>query len=104
MDLKLVHLMDNLPLYFRNAAETPDDPARPNLIKESIFISMMGENRLLRGYTDSKYAASKDRCVQSALSILALLKLAGKRSPDMLKNWLVLFLGFVAVSPSFHYI
>lgn len=68
------------------------------LIKESIFIRMMGENRLLRcaphapctapqltpqtdrlhrpyqarGYKDPKYTASKDRCVHSARAILAV--------------------------------
>ncbi|KAM0751752.1 hypothetical protein T439DRAFT_324943 [Meredithblackwellia eburnea MCA 4105] len=104
MDLKLVKLMDSLPSYFTNVAERPDDPLRPNLIKESIFLQMMGENRLLRlhrpylsrGYRDAKYAASKDRCVHSARSILSYIKIAGARAPEMLKNWLVLFLGFVA--------
>lgn len=51
---------------------------------------------LSRSYTDPKYSASKDRCVHAARSILAHIRVAGERAPDLLKNWLTLFLGFAA--------
>lgn len=95
MDMRLVQLMDSLPPFFRDAPNLPDDPTKPNvnrrfspiakvkkadslillqLLKESILLGIMAENRLLRlhrpyltrGFRESKYAPSKDRCVQSA--------------------------------------
>lgn len=78
----------------------------------------MAETRLLRlhrpyltrGFRESKYAPSKDRCVQSAREcfthlssdkppdllwlagqILRLLGIAGERCPDLLRFWIVIF-------------
>lgn len=108
MDMRVVQLMDSLPPFFRDAANSLDDPSRPNLLKESLLLSMIGENRLLRlhrpyltrGFREAKYAPSKDRCVQSARQILRLLQTAGQRCPDLLRFWVVCFYGFAAVSAS----
>ena len=106
MDMRLVQLMDSLPPFFRDPINLLDDPTKPNLLKESILLSLIAENRLLRlhrpyltrGFRETKYAPSKDRCVQSARQILRLLDAAGERCPELLRFWVVCFYGFAAVS------
>jgi hypothetical protein len=125
MDMKLVEVLDNLPLYFRDPSIVPDDSQTPSvsnlspheqfaelttsisqLLKESIILNATAESRLLRlhrpylsrGYNDPKYAASRDRCVHSARNLLALVGVAGRRCPTLLKFWILVFFTFSAVS------
>ncbi|ORY91511.1 fungal-specific transcription factor domain-domain-containing protein [Leucosporidium creatinivorum] len=102
MDTRICDLIASFPPYFANVQ---DSPARtPNLEKECILIRITAANRhlrlhrpyLMRGYTDKQYAASTNRCVTSARSVLTLLQIAGQRCPDLFKLWIVLFYGFVA--------
>lgn len=104
MDARIVNLFDSLPTYFK-AVSPPADRSNDSLVMECLLLQLIGETRLLRlhrpylsrGYQDRKYSPSKDRCVQSARSILTLLKTAEKICPLLLGQWLVLFYGFGAV-------
>lgn len=104
MDTRIVNLLDTLPPYFRGATP-PADHINDSKVMECLLIQLIGETRLLRlhrpylsrGYRDRKYAPSKERCVNSARSILVLLKTAEKASPILLGQWLTLFYGFGAV-------
>lgn len=105
MDTKIVRTLDSLPSFFRGATP-PADSFNDSLVMECLLIQLIGETRLLRlhrpylsrGYKDRKFSSSKDRCVNSARSILVLLKTAEKAAPILLGTWLVLFYGFGAVS------
>lgn len=104
MDTRIVNLLDTLPPYFRGATP-PAEHINDSKVMECLLIQLIGETRLLRlhrpylsrGYRDRKYAPSKERCVNSARSILVLLKTAEKASPILLGQWLTLFYGFGAV-------
>jgi hypothetical protein len=105
MDTKIVTLLDSLPPYFRGATP-PAEHINDTKVMECLLIQLIGETRLLRlhrpylsrGYRDRKHAPSKERCVNSARSILVLLKTAERASPILLGQWLTLFYGFGAVS------
>ncbi|KAM0786827.1 hypothetical protein ACM66B_002256 [Microbotryomycetes sp. NB124-2] len=108
MDKRLVKLMDSLPDHFRDPHALPED-SDPNLVKECILLGLMGETRLLRlhrpyltrGFKDAKFAPSKDRCVHSARNILTLLGVAGRRCPELLRFWIVIFYCFAAAIVTF---
>jgi len=108
MDTRICELIASFPPYFANVQDTPRDARTPNLEKECILIRITAANRhlrlhrpyLMRGYTDKQYAASTNRCVTSARSVLTLLQIAGQRCPSLFKLWIVLFYGFVAVRDS----
>ena len=106
MDTRICSVIESFPPYFANVSGSSDDPRVSNLVKECLLIRITAANRhlrlhrpyLMRGYHDKAYAASKDRCVASARSVLTLLQIAGQRCPEIFKIWIVLFYGFVAVS------
>ncbi|KAK4057475.1 hypothetical protein OIO90_001544 [Microbotryomycetes sp. JL221] len=108
MDMRLVKLIDSLPDHFKEPESMPED-SDLNLVKESILLGIIGETRLLRlhrpyltrGFKDSKYAPSRDRCVHSARHILSLLAVAGQRCPELLRFWVVIFYCFAAAIVTF---
>ncbi|KAM0749241.1 hypothetical protein T439DRAFT_315468 [Meredithblackwellia eburnea MCA 4105] len=108
MDLKILAIKDNFPAYFQ-CPESQPATVPAHIFREAAIINIVAEHRLvrlhrpylIRGYREERYAASKDRCVQSALQILRLLKLCGERSPGVLKFWVVMFFGFSAAVVSF---
>jgi hypothetical protein len=71
---------------------------------ELTLVLIMGETRrlrlhrpyLFRGYKDPKFAKSRVQCVESARTIVNLLKSDDEQSAILLKWWIVLFYGFAA--------
>ncbi|KIK53870.1 hypothetical protein GYMLUDRAFT_49165 [Collybiopsis luxurians FD-317 M1] len=115
MDIKLRKMQEEIPRYFQESDSQLVDKAAsvsagPNRAKQDVkrleltLCLVMGETRQLRlhrpylfkGYKDRKYAKSREQCINSARSILNLLKSNDEQSAILLKWWMVLFYGFAA--------
>lgn len=108
MDDQVIELARGLPKHFGDPTNLPGD-AEPSLILDSIFLNITANIRLirlhrpylLRGYQDSRYHRSRDRCVSASQTVLQLIELATHRAPVLVGFWTVLFYAFSAVSSGF---
>ncbi|SGY79044.1 BQ5605_C008g05021 [Microbotryum silenes-dioicae] len=105
MDGRICDVIADFPEYFSSLSHPWQKDRRwPNLEKEALLIQITAANRhlrlhrpyLMRGYHDSKYHASTERCVSSARSVLVLLRQAGERCPEIFRLWIVSLYQFVA--------
>ncbi|SCV70784.1 BQ2448_3546 [Microbotryum intermedium] len=105
MDGRICDVIADFPEYFSSLSHPWQKDRRwPNLEKEALLIQITAANRhlrlhrpyLMRGYHDSKYHASTERCVSSARSVLVLLRQAGERCPEICRLWIVSLYQFVA--------
>ena len=96
MDQQLSTFLSGLPPYFkapRSSADTQDNVQDA----ERILIQLTAQTRILRlhrpylsrGYRESEYAKSKEKCVASAKAILKLIKEADDRAGMIFKWWYV---------------
>ncbi|KAK4057888.1 hypothetical protein OIO90_001107 [Microbotryomycetes sp. JL221] len=106
MDAQICRLIDTFPQHFTDVSSVGKGEGLTDMVKlkECLLIRITAANRhlrlhrpyLIRGYTDERFAASKERCVNSARAVLALLKIARQRCPELTRLWIVLFYSFVA--------
>ncbi|KAF5379255.1 hypothetical protein D9757_010680 [Collybiopsis confluens] len=115
MDAKLRKMQEEIPRFFQEGDSTGCSPYATGGSYQPVdgvkrleltLCLVMAETRRLRlhrpylfkGYKDRRYAKSREQCINSARTVLNLLKSNNEQSAVLLKWWMILFYGFAAAS------
>ncbi|KAL0574464.1 hypothetical protein V5O48_007503, partial [Marasmius crinis-equi] len=100
-DARLLEMLKDLPTAFQAPISASAEPAK---VIEYTVALIMGEALrmrlhrpfLFRGYTDDRYASSKQQCIASAKAVIKYLKYDPSLTGMLLRRWTVMFYGFSA--------